>query len=87
MKWAFVNNAGSNSILHLNLPDDLSINLQKDNFYFKKKVFYHDLTCVMLNQTEYSNDIILIIKYMLNMRKFQIRLATLLIYSTAFKGT
>lgn len=41
----------------------------------------------MLNQTEHSNDIILIIKYMLNIKKFQIRLATFLIYSTAFKGT
>lgn len=41
----------------------------------------------MLNQTENSNDNFLIIKYMLNMRKFQIRLATLLIYLTAFKGT
>lgn len=65
---------------------NLSINLQNDNL-FLKNVFYQDLTCDMLNQTENSNDIILIIKYMLNMRKFQIRLATLLIYLTAFKGT
>lgn len=50
-------------------------------------MFYQDLTCDMLNQTENSNDNFLIIKYMLNMRKFQIRLATLLIYLTAFKGT
>lgn len=34
-------------------------------------MFYQDLTCDMLNQTENSNDIILINKYMLNMRKFQ----------------
>lgn len=50
-------------------------------------MFYQDLTCDMLNQTENSNDNFLIIKYMLNMRKFQIRLATLLIYLTAFKLT
>lgn len=41
----------------------------------------------MLNQTENSNDIILIIKYMLNIKKFQIRLATFLIYSTELKLT
>lgn len=67
---------------------NLSINLQNDKFYLKKKnAFYQDLTCDMLNQTKNLNDIILIIKYMLNIKKFQIRLATFLIYSTAFKGT
>lgn len=58
-------------------------------FIFKKCVLsgLSVLACDMLNQTENSNDNFLIIKYMLNMRKFQIRLATLLIYLTAFKGT